>query len=107
MYVGITGYVAAELIPHEAGNLSYVSNDTSVVIVSSTGVINANGAGAVFITVLFNGTDKYATSSSSVNVIVRKAPTGIGANDLELTFEDKSKLVYVLCLKTLEETYLL
>ena len=96
MYVGITGYVAAELIPHEAGNLSYVSNDTSVVTVSSTGVINANGAGAVFITVLFNGTDKYATSSSSVNVIVRKAPTGIGANDLELTFGDKSKLVYVL-----------
>ena len=96
MYVGVMGHVAAELIPSKAGNLTYVSNDTSVVTVSSAGVINANGAGTALITVSFNGTDKYAASSSSVNVLVNKAPAGIGANDLELTFGDKSKLVYVL-----------
>ncbi|MBQ6351542.1 MAG: hypothetical protein IJI42_11535, partial [Methanobrevibacter sp.] len=96
MYVGVMGHVAAELLPSEVGNLSYVSNDTSVVTVSSTGIINANGAGTALITISFNGTDKYAASSSSVNVLVNKAPTEIGANDLELTFGDKSKLVYAL-----------
>ena len=96
MYVGVIGHVAAELIPSKAGNLTYVSNDTGVVSVSSAGVINANGAGTALITVSFNGTDKYAASSSSVNVLVNKAPAGIGANDLKLTVGDKSKLVYVL-----------
>ena len=96
MYVGVMGHVAAELIPSKAGNLTYVSNDTGVVSVSSAGVINANGAGTALITVSFNGTDKYAASSSSVNVLVNKAPAGIGANDLKLTVGDKSKLVYVL-----------
>ena len=96
MYVGVMGHVAAELIPFKTGNLTYVSNDTGVVSVSSSGVINANGAGTALITVSFNGTDKYAASSSSVNVLVNKAPAGIGANDLKLTVGDKSKLVYVL-----------
>ena len=96
MYVGVMGHVAAELIPFKTGNLTYVSNDTGVVSVSSSGVINANGAGTALITVSFNGTDKYAASSSSVNVLVNKAPAGIGANDLELTVGDKSKIVYVL-----------
>ena len=71
--VGAMGHVAAELVPSDAGELSYASNDTSVVNVSSTGVIKANGAGTALITVSFAGNDKYAAAESKTMLITVEA----------------------------------
>ena len=85
MSVGAMGHVSAELIPSEAGKLSYVSNDTSIATVSSTGVIKANKEGTALITVSFAGNDKYAAAENkTIKLTVKKVNTlmDVSADDI-------------------------
>ena len=95
---GAMGHVAAELVPSEAGELSYASNDTSVVNVSSTGVIKANGAGTALITVSFAGNDKYAAAESktiTVTVSPKDASVNVSKTSYALNVGDNDTIVAV------------
>jgi len=96
MSVGAMGHVAAELIPSEAGNLTYVSNDTSVVNVSSTGVIKANKVGTALITVSFAGNDKYAPAENktiTITVNLKDASVSVENSTVNLKFNDTFDIV--------------
>ena len=96
MSVGAMGHVAAELIPSDAGNLSYVSNDTSVATVSSTGVIKANMAGTALITVSFAGDDNYAAAENktiTLTVNLNDASVSVNNSTLELLVDDNFTIV--------------
>ena len=96
MYVGEMGHVEAELNPSEAGKLSYASNDTGVVDVSSTGVFKANNVGTAIIAVSFNGTDKYAAAESkniTVRVNLRDAGVTVNNATLDLKVGDEFTVV--------------
>ena len=96
MSAGAMGHVAAELSPSEAGSLTYVSNDTSVATVSSSGVIMANKAGTALITVSFAGNDKYAASENKTIVLtvnLNDASVSVNNSTLDLTVNDTFDLV--------------
>ena len=96
MSVGAMGHVAAELNPSEAGKLTYVSNDTSVVNVSSTGVIKANKVGTALITVSFAGNDIYAPAENktiTITVNLNDASVSVENSTLNLKFNDTFDIV--------------
>ena len=96
MSVGAMGHVAAELIPSDAGNLTYASNDTSVVNVSSTGVIKANNAGIALITVSFAGDKKYAAAENktiAITVNLKDASISVNNSTLDLKVGDNFTIV--------------
>lgn len=63
------------------GALSYSSNNTSVAVVSSAGVVSLKGFGSTVITITAAETDKYKTAVKKVNVTVNKPPqTILGAD---------------------------
>ena len=58
-------------------NVTYTSNDTSVVTVDSDGKITAHAEGSAIITVSVGGDGIYALNSTNINVTVSKIPTNI------------------------------
>lgn len=52
--------------------LSYVSSNNSVVTVSNTGLVTAQGLGSASITVSFAGDDEYSSSNDTINVTVTR-----------------------------------
>ncbi|MBQ2831110.1 Ig-like domain-containing protein [Methanobrevibacter sp.] len=96
MSIGAMGHVSAELSPSDAGNLSYASNDTRVVSVSSTGVIKANGAGTALITVSFAGNDNYAAAENktvTITVNLNDASVSVNNSTLDLFVGDNFAIV--------------
>ena len=110
MSAGAMGHVAAELNPSDAGNLTYVSNDTSVATVSSTGVIKANKAGTAMITVSFNGTDKYAAAENKTIVLtvnLNDASVSVNNSTLHLKVNDTFTIVAATVPADLNVTYVI
>ena len=69
------------------GALSYSSNNTSVAVVSSAGVISLKGFGSTVVTITAAETDKYKTAVKKVNVTVNKPPqTILGADSFTKEF---------------------
>lgn len=108
MSVGGMGHAAAELNPSEAGELNYASNDTSVVSVSSTGVLKANGAGTALITVSFAGNDKYAAAENkaiTITVNLKDVSVSVDDSTLELFIGDNATIVATTAPAGLNVTY--
>ena len=69
------------------GTLSYSSNNTSVAVVSSAGVVSLKGFGSTVITITAAETDKYKTAVKKVNVTVNKPlQTILGAESFTREF---------------------
>lgn len=64
------------------GTLSYVSSDTSVATVSSTGVVKVKKSGITNITITASETAKYAKATLTVKLTVNKAQQVISAEDI-------------------------
>ena len=77
MFVGDENIIIAGLDPEEAGNLTFISSDESVVTVDDEGNVKAVSEGETIITVSFAGDDKYATSEAIVYVTVSMIDTRI------------------------------
>ena len=83
LFIDGTADVNASLSPADAGNLTYESGNESIVKVDNNGIITAVGVGQAVVTVSFNATDKYASSSEKVTVTVKSVDiaTSISVND--------------------------
>ncbi|MER2013067.1 MAG: Ig-like domain-containing protein, partial [Methanobrevibacter sp.] len=85
------------LMPSNAGNLSFQSDDADVALVNGYGIITAVGEGEATITVSFSGNKKYAAAESkNITVTVSKVPTEISAEGCELFVDDNATISYVL-----------
>lgn len=80
LYVGQTKNMAAKLNP-KVGDLTYASNDTSVVNVTKTGYLNAMKEGTAKITVTYAGGNGFLPSNATVIVTVKKGSTRIEIDD--------------------------
>ena len=94
LFVGDEDSIAAELNPADAGNVTFVSSDESVVTVGDDGSVVAVGEGEANITVSFDGDDKYVASEAIVTVTVSKIDTSISVVDdeLELNVHDEDSI---------------
>ncbi|WP_067043541.1 Ig-like domain repeat protein [Methanobrevibacter sp. YE315] len=84
----------AKLIPAEAGNLTFVSSDESIVL-ASEGMIFAQGKGTATVTVSFEGNDKYAAALNktiTVNVSLRDARVSVENDTVDLKVDDRYDL---------------
>ena len=77
LIIGDGTNVVAVLAPSEAGNLTYSSNDTSVVSIDENGNVVAVGAGTANITISFAGNKNYAADEKQITVTVSKISTNI------------------------------
>ena len=96
LFVGDDAIIVAVLDPEEAGNLSFVSSDESVVTVDDEGNVVAVGEGEAIITLSFDGDDMYeAAEDVIVSFSVSKIDTIIRVDDveLELNVGDKDSIV--------------
>ena len=109
LYVGEGSKVNYTLNPADAvGNVTFMSNDTSVIKVNSTtGVIEACGKGIAIITVAFIG-DNYAAESKTIVVTVHLKETSVdivGDDPLELHFNKEYTLNVTTTPNGLDITY--
>ena len=95
LFVGDDAIIVAVLDPEEAGNLSFVSSDESVVTVDDEGNVVAVGEGEAIITINFAGDDKYSDSEAIVTVTVSKVDTIISVDKdyLDLFVGDEDNIV--------------
>jgi len=97
----------ATLTPADAGNLTYTSSNSSVVIIES-GKIKAVGAGSANITVSFKGNEKYLASENrtiGVNVTLNDASLSVNNVTLDLIIDDTFDLVAVTSPEGLNVTF--
>ena len=87
--------VGATLTPADAGNLTYTSNNTNVVIVEN-GKIKSIKKGNATITVSFAGDDRYATAENkTISVIVNVNDASVAAEDMELKVGESGVIDYI------------
>ena len=81
--IGNETAVKGTLIPSEAGNVSYMSDNPSVVTVDeNTGKVTAVGEGTATIVVYYDGNDDYNMADDvTISVTVSKIDTSISVND--------------------------
>ena len=92
LFVDDTTQVSYNLTPDDAvGDIRFTSNDTSVVEVDDSGNIKAIAEGTALITVIFEGSENYTESSTSIKITVSKIPTEILITNetLDLKVNDK------------------
>ena len=86
--------VGATLTPADAGNLTYTSNNTNVVIVEN-GKIKSIKKGNATITVSFAGDERYATAENkTISVIVNLNDASVKAEDMELKVGESGVINY-------------
>ena len=90
MEVGDVADPVVSLMPSDAGNLTFISHFSGIVSVDNKGIVTAVGEGSSFITVRFDGNDKYVSSSATISVTVSKV-----AFDPEITVNDTNVAVSV------------
>ena len=84
----------ATLTPADAGNLTYTSNNTNVVIVEN-GKIKSIKKGNATITVSFAGDERYATAENkTISVIVNLNDASVKAEDMELKVGESGVINY-------------
>jgi len=92
LFVGDNVSSGALLIPGEAGELSYVSDNESVAFVEN-GVIYAKAKGYATITVSFNGNDIYAAAKNkNISVSVQLEDVSVSADDVTLYINETAKI---------------
>ncbi|MBQ6813335.1 MAG: peptidoglycan-binding protein, partial [Methanobrevibacter sp.] len=75
---GDESWMEYTLIPSDAvGEITFSSNDTTVVEVNSTGEIRAVGEGIAMVTITFSGNENYTSSNATVEVKVNRIDTEI------------------------------
>ena len=72
MKVGDEANPVVSLMPSNAGNLSFVVSDESIILVNGYGIVNAVGQGNATVTISFRGNDKYLPSNATITVTVSK-----------------------------------
>ena len=85
--VGDEAVAVATLTPADAGNVTFTSSNSSVVIVDAEGNVIAEGKGQAIITVFFAGDDKYAAAENktiAVNVRLDDASVSVDNTTLDL-----------------------
>ena len=95
LYVDDEVNLNATLSPGEAGDLSYISSNSSVVTVDGEGNLVAIGEGSAVVTIEYIGAGKYLSSNATVKVTVSKIKTQITAIDkitLNLTESDGTNI---------------
>ena len=86
--------VGATLTPADAGNLTYTSNNTNVVVVEN-GKIKCIKKGNATITVSFAGDERYATAENkTISVIVCLNDASVEAEDMELKVVESGVINY-------------
>ena len=86
--------VGATLTPADAGNLTYSSNNTNVVVVEN-GKIKGIKKGNATITVSFAGDERYATAENkTISVIVNLNDASVKAEDMELKVGESGVINY-------------
>ena len=86
--------IGATLTPADAGNLTYTSNNTNVVIVEN-GKIKSIKKGNATITVSFAGDERYATAENkTISVIVNLNDASVKAEDMELKVGESGVINY-------------
>ena len=86
--------VGATLTPADAGNLTYTSNNTNVVVVEN-GKIKCIKKGNATITVSFAGDERYATAENkTISVIVCLNDASVEAEDIELKVGESGVINY-------------
>uniref|UniRef100_UPI0025D4238D Ig-like domain-containing protein n=1 Tax=uncultured Methanobrevibacter sp. TaxID=253161 RepID=UPI0025D4238D len=86
--------VGATLTPADAGNLTYTSNNTNVVIVENGRIKSIKGGNAT-ITVSFAGDGRYATAENkTISVIVSLNDASVVAEDMELKVGESGVINY-------------
>ena len=86
--------VGATLTPADAGNLTYSSNNTNVVVVEN-GKIKGIKKGNATITVSFAGDERYATAENkTISVIVCLNDASVEAEDMELKVGESGVINY-------------
>lgn len=86
--------VGATLTPADAGNLTYTSNNTNVVVVEN-GKIKCIKKGNATITVSFAGDERYATAENkTISVIVCLNDASVEAEDMELKVGESGVINY-------------
>ncbi|WP_296796514.1 Ig-like domain-containing protein, partial [uncultured Methanobrevibacter sp.] len=72
MKVGDEANPVVSLMPSNAGNLSFVVSDESIILVNGYGIVTAVGQGNATVTISFRGNDKYLPSNATITVTVSK-----------------------------------
>ena len=86
--------VGATLTPADAGNLTYTSNNTNVVIVENGRIKSIKGGNAT-ITVSFAGDGRYATAENkTISVIVSLNDASVVAENMELNVGESGVINY-------------
>ena len=98
--------VGATLTPADAGNLTYTSNNTNVVIVEN-GKIKSIKKGNATITVSFAGDERYATAENkTISVIVNLNDASVKAEDMELKVGESGVINYTVAPEGLKVNFI-
>ena len=92
LFVGDEAVIVAGLTPADAGNVTFKSSNSSVVIVDVEGNVIANGKGQAIITVSFAGDNKYAASENrtvAVDVSLNDASVTVDNDTLDLKVDER------------------
>ncbi len=95
LFVGDSDIIVVEFEPLEAGSVTFISSNVSVVTVDSKGKVKAVGEGEANINVSFVGNYKYTSSEAMVAVKVSMIETSIDLNSedsLELFVGDEDTI---------------
>ena len=96
-------FINATLNPIYAGNLSYKSNNESIVTVDENGTINAIAVGFTTITVSFAGNNKYEPAENkTININVTKIPSSVEITNINnATYPNNITIDYVITNKNI------
>ncbi|WP_405309613.1 Ig-like domain-containing protein [Methanobrevibacter sp.] len=98
--------VGATLTPADAGNLTYTSNNTNVVVVEN-GKIKSIKKGNAKITVSFAGDERYATAENkTISVIVNLNDASVKAEDMELKVGESGVINYTVAPEGLKVNFI-
>jgi len=98
--------VGATLTPADAGNLTYTSNNTNVVVVEN-GKIKSIKKGNATITVSFAGDERYATAENkTISVIVNLNDASVKAEDMELKVGESGVINYTVAPEGLKVNFI-
>ena len=87
--------ISADLIPADAGNVTFTSSNSSVVTVDEEGNVNAVGVGSATITVSFAGNDNYAAAENKTVAVTVNEDIVISAPDVSKYYNGAERFVVI------------
>ncbi|WP_198144404.1 S-layer family protein [Methanobrevibacter millerae] len=92
---GYNSSISADLIPADAGNVTFTSSNSSVVTVDEEGNVNAVGVGSATITVSFAGNDNYAAAENKTVAVTVNEDIVISAPDVSKYYNGAERFVVI------------